>query len=302
MNRFRVWFELCQLPRAVPVIADPLAGALLAGAGWRDSPYMLVLMAASGCLYVGGVVFSQWYSFKKDLVENPDRPLPSKKIHRFKALLLAIVLLVLGGLLASIPTRASTKVGILLIGILLTYTTLVRDVPIAPAIMGGYRALNLLLGMTLVPQMESVATAPMRTYMLTVMGIYILGVAIFSGTRTNWFTARRLLAGSSLTWLAVILIALLGFFFPERTTYTAAAFWLAILLLANAYRMTQAILTPKPQNVQIALKTAWIGVILLDAAMVAFVRGFLFSCLVAILLVPAIRLGPWLGLTEEPAD
>jgi hypothetical protein len=55
--------------------------------------------------------------------------------------------------------------------------------------------------------------------------------------------------------------------------------------------MVQAILTPKPETVQQAVKAAVLGIILLDAGMAAFARGFWVSLLVVVLLAPALVLG-----------
>jgi 4-hydroxybenzoate polyprenyltransferase len=49
--------------------------------------------------------------------------------------------------------------------------------------------------------------------------------------------------------------------------------------------------------VQLAVKTAVLGIVVLDAAMVAFVAPIAASVLVLVLLAPAIWLGRWLYTT-----
>ena len=76
----QAWLELCRLPNVFTALADPLAGALLAGASWKNGPGLVLLMLASGCLYTGGIVLNDWHDIEKDRVERPDRPLPSGRV------------------------------------------------------------------------------------------------------------------------------------------------------------------------------------------------------------------------------
>ena len=162
MSRLRNWFELGRLPDVFTAMADPLAGALVVGASWRQTGSMAVVMLASACLCAGGAVLNDWSDFKKDLTERPNRPLPSKRIRRFHALLLAIGLFGAGGVLTTVPGPATRLVGLLLIAAILLYDILMKEVPIAPAAMGVCRSLNLLLGMTLVPVADSAVGWSMR--------------------------------------------------------------------------------------------------------------------------------------------
>jgi hypothetical protein len=61
--------------------------------------------------------------------------------------------------------------------------------------------------------------------------------------------------------------------------------------------MHHAVKQPTPGNIQQAVKTAVLGIVILDAAMVAILQGAPISIFVAILLIPAIKLGKWLYAT-----
>ena len=296
MNRYRPWLELCRLPGVFTAMADPLAGALVAGAGWRQALSVAALMLASACLYAAGAALNDWADYRKDLLAKPWRPLPSRRIRRFMALLLAVGLLILGGLLTWAPGPDTARIGALLVGAILAHDILMKNLPAAPVVLSGCRALNLLLGMVLVPASNS-SPPPMRVYLLVAMALYVLGLGLFAAGDNVWGTARRLAAGSTLTWLAIIAVALLQFFFPEQASGFGGTAWVVLVLAATGYRMSQAIFTPKPQNVQIAVATAAFGTIVLEAAMVAATRGLLASLLVMLLLPPALWAAERLGTT-----
>ncbi len=291
MSRWRDWFELCRLPNVFTAMADPLAGALIVGAGWRQTGAILAVMLASACLYTGGVVLNDWRDFKEDLAERPARPLPSERIRRIHALLLAVGLFGLGALLGAIPGPAVARIAGLLIATIVLYDVILKEVPIAPAVMGVCRSLNLLLGMALVPAADSPIDLSMRIHLLVAMGLYITGVTVFARREALPKQGKRLASGGAVTWIAVLAVGSLQFFFPQEALHSEALAWVGILMLVTAYRMIQAMLTPRPENIQLAVKTAVLGVILLDAGMVAFARGLPASLPVAILLIPAIWLG-----------
>lgn len=292
-NRFRDWLELVRLPNVFTAVADPLAGALVAGAGWRDNGSVLndigktiVIMLASACFYSGGLILNDWHDYRRDLVERPQRPLPSGRISRWRALTAAITLLAAGQLLASAMGPAAGGVGLLLVVCILMYDILMKDIPIAPALMGAARGLNLLLGMVLF----EAADAP-RLYLVIALGLYVLGVTVFARRETGLSRKDQLLLGVGFTAGALLLLALLRLFFAEEAPFSSGAIWLALLTGVVGYTMTQAILTPSPVRIQRAVKTAIFGIILFDASIVAFGRGLPLSLLVAALVIPAIWFG-----------
>src|SRR5262245_42226854 len=95
-NKLRAYLELCRLPSCFTAMADPLAGALLAGARWGDVLQVSAVMFAGAFLYAGGIALNDWHDAKQDLAERPDRPIPSKRVGRLEALILASILLAAG--------------------------------------------------------------------------------------------------------------------------------------------------------------------------------------------------------------
>lgn len=292
-TRLRDWAQLCRAPNLFTAMADPLAGALIAGVGWRDTGKVLVVMAASACFYAGGIVLNDWHDYRRDLIERPQRPLPSGRISRWRALIAAISLLAGGQLLASAVGPTTGGIGLLLVACILLYDILMKHIPIAPALMGACRSFNLALGMSL----AAGGSGLLRWYLAVALGLYVLGITVFARRETGGAIKEQLLLGTGFMVAPLLMLALLGVFFHEQVTSATGGLWLALLSGGVGYTITQAILTPAPARIQRGVKTAVLGIIVFDAAMVGFIAGFGLSLLVVVLLVPAVWLGKWLYST-----
>src|SRR5437870_11652794 len=97
--RWRAYAQLVRLPNVFTAMADVLLGWLAAvalgtpGARW---PSFLLLLAASVCLYAGGMVWNDFFDVEQDRRERPFRPIPSGRITRGRAALAGVIALTLG--------------------------------------------------------------------------------------------------------------------------------------------------------------------------------------------------------------
>jgi 4-hydroxybenzoate polyprenyltransferase len=291
--RLRDWAELIRLPNIFTAMADPLAGALIMGAGLHDIGQILVVMLASACSYAGGIALNDWHDYRRDLVERPQRPLPSKRIPRWRALAAAVLLLSFGQILASALDPAVAGICLLLLVVILLYDVLMKDIPVAPALLGVARALNLLMGMSI---MTAPAGAP-RFYPAIALALYVTGITVFARREAGPSRKEQLLVGAGFIATGLLMLALLWLFFLEKVVIAAGELWVTLLSAAMAFTLIQAIRTPAPVRIQRAVKVGILGIILFDAALVAFCRGLPLSLLVVILLIPAVWLGRWLYST-----
>jgi len=102
MNCLRAYAQLVRLPNVFTAFADIGLGIL---ATWQLLPEdlpkdwvwrALCLLAASGCLYCGGMVFNDVFDLEQDKRERPFRPIPSGRISRLVATLFGAALLAAG--------------------------------------------------------------------------------------------------------------------------------------------------------------------------------------------------------------
>src|SRR6266852_4753634 len=87
---WRAYAQLVRLPNVFTAMADIVLGWLGARAtGTPDTrwPGFALLLAASACLYSGGMVWNDFFDVEQDRRERPYRPLPSGRITRRAAAL-----------------------------------------------------------------------------------------------------------------------------------------------------------------------------------------------------------------------
>ena len=287
----RAYLDLVRLPNLFTAAADVLAGFLYSGGKLEQWTELVSLLAASVCLYAGGVALNDVCDVERDSRERPERPIPSGRMPRRTALRLSLALLILGfGFAAFASTRAAMIAG-LLIGAVVFYDAVLKSTPVAPAVMGLCRALNLALGMHAA---GSLWTATAMTP-IVLMWLYITSVTFFARHEAAVSSNLRLSTGtigvcasvaglSALAW--IVPLAQVSFLWP-----------LGLLLVGLSRAGFRAASRPSPQTVQAAVKTFVIALVLFDACIAWAARGHLAGLLVASLVLPTFLLARILRVT-----
>src|SRR5690606_207513 len=100
MAQLLPYLQLCRLPTVFTAMADIFLGYLLVHDGiftGDGSPAeFLALLAASSCLYLGGMVWNDVFDREVDAVERPQRPIPSGRVPLSRAVTFGTVLLIVG--------------------------------------------------------------------------------------------------------------------------------------------------------------------------------------------------------------
>src|SRR5262249_55491017 len=100
MTRARDYAQLVRLPNVFTALADVGLAALVSGALPSAWAAVLLIAAASACLYCGGMVWNDYFDAEQDRRERPFRPIPSGRVTRREAAGLGALLL-LGGLVCA---------------------------------------------------------------------------------------------------------------------------------------------------------------------------------------------------------
>ena len=309
MRSLLAYAQLVRLPNTFTAMADIFLGALATGLLLRNWLVFLCLLSASTFLYWSGMIWNDYFDLDQDRKERPGRPLASGRVTLRSAVLLAIGLMIVAGLLAGLADflsehrriRALPIAGALVAAIFL-YDGVFKTTWAGPILMGLCRFLNILLGLSILG-----AFPPFWGLLLAlIIGIYIAGVTWFARTEAR-VSSQPTLAAAGIVMLVSLLLALAvpalvlenqgdkrfpyvpqpSLFFP----YLLAAFggFLGLAVL-------RAIKRPDPMRVQPAVKRAILGLVVLDALLAsAFVGSF--GLLLAVLLIPGIILGHWLYST-----
>lgn len=299
----RSYAELLRLPNVFTAFADVLMGYLFTHETLAPGELGATLLAASGLLYLSGMVLNDVFDREIDAGERPLRPIPSGAISLGRARMIGFGFLLAGILLAWIASAQTGMprpglIGTLLAALIVGYNALVKHTPAGPVAMGGCRMLNVLLGM-------SAAPAPWQpVHWIVALGIatYVAGITWFARTEARRSSRPQLSMATAVMLAGIGLLA----WFPNRATGAEEPpitmpdgwylFWAIIALLA-VWRSSQAIVRPTPAMVQAAVKSGIMSLIVLDAACLLAVQGPFWAIVVISLLVPMMILGRWIYST-----
>lgn len=264
-SRLRAFLTLLRPANWWSAAADVAAGLALLYRPlhrWPELHSLLLLGGSSMLLYGGGVVFNDVFDAPLDRIERPERPIPSGQITRNQALLAGLACYLFAGVLAWIQGPASLLLAALIAAASLLYDGWAKPSAVwGPLVMGGCRALNLLLGLS--------ALGRIHPWMILVALVPLAYIAAFthvsrgevhgSGKKpmqlaavTCFLTAACVL-GRSLRWHT------LGHSFGFVLLFLAAV----LPSLLRAWR------TPVAGNIGKAVKFGVLGIIVLDAAWTA---------------------------------
>lgn len=286
----QAWLELVRLPNLFTAMADVLAGYLIAaGSGFRLSLVGPLLLSTS-CLYAAGCVLNDVVDRDKDGHERPSRPIPSGRIGVGQAGLLCVALFGFGLAAALWSGWPALLVGLALGGLIIAYNLFYKEQEIlGPAAMGACRAVNLILGMSLLfPALGWELFLPLLSFcyvfLLTRISRYEAG-----GDPGRLFRATPL--GIVLLYLALLALAAQGLLKLD------ALYFLFLLGLLTGPALFRALIRPRPPQLKAAVKMLILGIPILDAFYVAGIQGWPYSISVLLLLLPAVGLSRMLYVT-----
>jgi 4-hydroxybenzoate polyprenyltransferase len=268
----RAYLELLRPPNVVTAIADVLAGYAVAGR--LNHRALLWLLAATACLYAGGIVLNDFFDRHLDAVERPERPIPSGRVAPSRAAALGGTLLVAGIAAAARATWAALAVASALAALVVLYDARLKRHPIAgPLNMGLCRGLNLLLGIAAVP---AALSAGWPIALISV--VYIAAVTTVS--RGEVHGGKTGAATFALISLSGVLVALTAIALSAHDGRFAAL----VLIAGLGYRILppfrQVLKDPRPPVIRQAVKAGVLSLVLVDAAISAAYAGPLYAAAV----------------------
>ncbi len=288
----RACLELIRPPNTLTAFADVLAGAAVAGGfavsfaegtavatgtlGW--------LLAASACLYAGGITFNDVCDAGLDARERPERPIPSGRISRRGAALWGGGLLTGGIALAATAGGASAWIAAGIAGGALLYNARAKHHALAgPVVMGACRGGNLLLGISSSPAL----LAPWWPLALLPVP-YIAAVTTLSRGEVHGGGHRSGTVSLALL-LAVMAVPPILAAASEHYRILDALPFLLLLAALVVPPVLGALRDPAPSNIGKAVKAGVLSLIVLNAALAAGFAGWQTG-LVVLTLLPVSRL------------
>ncbi|MCC7042479.1 MAG: UbiA-like protein EboC [Acidobacteria bacterium] len=277
------YLELLRPANVATALADVLAGVSVAGVSLAVSglPASLgwLLLATVG-LYAGGIVLNDVFDRVVDARERPERPIPSGRVTVGAAAMLGTSLLAggVGAAAAAGPIPAAIAAAIVLAVVL--YDAWGKRHPfIGPVNMGLCRALNLLLGIAIAPDVLGEAW-PIGAVPL----VYIAAVTMVS--RGEVHGAKRPVLRAGLGLVVGVVAALAGIAAlggppagsDSGLTHRA---WALLLVVALGARVLPvfglAARTTAAADIRSAVRTGVLSLVLVDAVIAASYAGIMNS-------------------------
>lgn len=296
--------QLCRLPTVFTAIADGFLGYLLVhrsllSDGEPAGGDLPLLVGATSGLYLSGMVLNDVFDVRQDAAERPQRPIPSGRVSRRAAAILGAILMLGGLTCAAVVGRNTLIVAGMLSTCILAYDGGLKRTPLGPIVMGGCRFLNIIMAASSDwLRFEQLWWRP-QLWVASGMGVYVAGVTWFARTEARQSSRGQLALATGVVNLGLMI--LLGWAGQWPSQHKPAVFAvLGVIVLTINRRLLLAISDPAPARVQVAVRTALLSIIMLDATLV-FTKlgsqGAMDAAAVAALLVPALVVGRWIRLT-----
>jgi 4-hydroxybenzoate polyprenyltransferase len=279
----------------------------------------LIASMGSILLYWGGMVLNDVFDLDEDQLNQRPGPIVRGAISLGTATLCGWSMLFLGSVLACIAAVAihgsvasvtwTATVAFLLVGAIVCYDGPLKKTPLAPAVMGSCRGLNMCLGMAIAAGAQF-TNLPSHAWLYPIgYGIYVMGFTI--AARKEFLTEQsrtRLWAGWLISLAGILLLAWTIWRFPptavskiiERRGSWSQWFFPGVMVLLSVpvfRRALASIQSLRGPDLGQAIRTAIINILFIQATISLIHKGPWEGLLIAMLIVPTILLARYFRST-----
>ncbi len=319
------YFQLFRISNIFTVPPDIIVGFLAVSIYFGPSigysvSDLVTLIFSSVFLYIGGLVLNDLFDIKVDGLERPNRPLPSGRIKKGKAIQITVLLFSLGLALASLINPTALGISMLLIAGIVAYNYKIKNGYFRPYLMAAIRALNVIYGASFIFDIP-ITSAVSNEQVLTPTSDYNPWVLLLVAASTVYFhifiltslskseTAQEFsknkikldIQNIKIIYLIflIISVSIAIIFTPYKLDFLI--FILLYLFLINLL-FNRALKKANDQGqdpalIQFVVKYMLILLIVLDSAFIAGVAGLLSASIVTMLTLPSLILSKKISMT-----
>lgn len=301
MGRFRAYLQLVRLPALFSAWGDIWLGYLATHTHLLPVHEVALLMLSTTGLYLGGMAFNDYFDREVDARERPNRPIPSGAVSASSAFKIATGLTVIG-VLATVPlgTR-SLMIALAIVLCVLGYNSKFKSTSLGPLVMAACRFLNILLGASLVSWEGNSGIFNVAA----LMGAYIFMLTWFGKNEAEESSPKLLkmaTGGLILVWLVMgaylFYEKMIGPNSPDLYSRAGAAVGVGVIAVIVLRKILPAISSPGPAQVQSAMRSLLMAILLLDAMLILGTNGCWGYTVAALcLMIPARLIGRQLYVT-----
>jgi 4-hydroxybenzoate polyprenyltransferase len=259
-----------------------------------DTSAILLLMICTIGLYGGGVVFNDVFDAELDKIERPERPIPSGLISKTFAALLGASLLLLGVVAAAFVHEKIFSLSFIL-ALATAIAALVYDkwgkhhALFGPLNMGLCRGLNLLLGMSMIPEVIA------RYWILGLVPVaYIAAITMIS--RGEVHGGKKITSGVAAFLYSLVIVAIAVSAVRNNTIVYTIGF-LLLFAVAIFPPLFRAMKDPRGPLIGKAVKAGVISLIIMNASWAAAFGNISLALIILLLLPVSIWLGKAFAVT-----
>jgi 4-hydroxybenzoate polyprenyltransferase len=300
------YLALIRLPNVFTAPPDVLVGyfAFVSPAD-ANAVTLASLMTSSALLYISGIVFNDYFDIESDRKERPSRPLPSGKIKKENALLLAFLALAAGNIIPLVTVGpASLLFSGSLSAIILAYDYRLKSHAVAGTLaMAGARFLNVILGASPVLAMAlfgdgAWSSTSLQTLTLASASLfaYVLAIMTLSKKEVVGALRRQSPATISIVFGLIVVIGVVGYLLGFQPVFLLLLSVFAAVMILTFRRYLRTAKTP-PESIQKAIRNMVISIVILDSIFVAGSANLFFGLATMAFIIPAIVLGKRMYVT-----
>lgn len=288
-SRLFTYLQLTRPANVITAIADIWAGFAIAGS-WTyividlgaDTNEFLIDLAwlslSTIGLYAGGVAFNDVFDAELDTVERPERPIPSGRVSKTKAAWMSFLLLAVGVIAAAQVNLISAGIALAVAALAVLYDYWGKHQSIiGPINMGLCRTGNLLLGVSVIPEMLSTFW-PLGLIPL----VFVAAITMVSRGEVHGKNRNALYGGLSMYVIVIFVIGAMPI--VHGTEIWEVLPFLALLSYMIFPPLIKAIRSQDPKLIGKSVKAAVISLIIVNATIASAFAGWQIGIIVLLLL------------------
>ena len=276
---FKDFFQLVRFPGIFTAFSNVLIGYFFSFN--LEIIYLPFLLAISGLLFCSGMIFNDYFDYSIDKKERSFRPLPSGKLSKSTALLIAIVFLILANIFAFFIGSDTLLVSLILSSLVFFYNFKLKSFSFLGFLsLSIIRMLNVLLGFSI-----SSISIEFLQYMIPI-GIFVFGISILAKNemKSNLLIYNKLNQIFVLLTISFVSVLVINNFELDSL----------IFLILFSFFSVYSLFLRKIQN-QITFQLLLI--ILLDSVLISFFVPPAFTILVLLMIIPSYIISKKLYIT-----
>ena len=297
----RQYLLLVRLPNTFTAPSNILAGYFaLILPSYANVSHLAILILSSLLLYLSGIVFNDYFDIEEDRKERPFRPLPSGKVTKQKAFIIAAASMLAGNILVFAVGATSVVISIILSATIIAYNYRLKHTVAGPFTIGAARFLNVSLGAS--PAFPALLFSNNNILIVRIMIVsvsmflYVIAISILSRMEIGATRSIQTVRGPFFIIFAVIAMiifaGLVGVFQIDLVV--------SLTLFAGTVIITfkQTIFKDySSTGIQKAIKILVLSIIVLDSVFVSGTAGLYYGLATLLLIIPSIVLARKLYVT-----